>query len=176
MGASVFAGAKPSAFVAALLFAVPFLFYFSVSGRWSLDGDEFYTYIDSAQPISELLAYEIKPLYYLICHALLDADLGLPLESLLRAPATLAASLIAPVFYWMLFPVAGRRAALLGAFLLIANPWIFEFSQYARFYSLMLLFSVVATLAIYRWVDDPRVRWLAIFFGAAGLATGNSIQ
>ena len=66
--------------ILAALWIVPLLFYVAQIGRWSLSGDEYYTLVDSSKPVAELLSYERKPLYYLICHFLLRLNLNTLVE------------------------------------------------------------------------------------------------
>ena len=160
--------------VALVLWAVPLLVYTSLIGRWSLSGDEFYTYVDSAQPVRDLLAYEQKPLYYLICHLLLQWDLGLPLEVVVRLPAAIAGSLIGPAFYLLVPKKEYSTAALFAAVIAIANPWLFEMAQMARFYTLAFLFASISSISAYRWFLNPqRVGWLVLFVVFGVLATAS---
>ena len=77
-----------------------------------------------------------------------------PSETLLRLPAMLAGTVLPIALAWPL-----RRAAPVAAFLLATlaalHPWLLAFSVEARGYTLMLLFSVLATQAL----PDGRHRW-----------------
>lgn len=154
--------------IAALLWVLPLTIFCSLIGKWSMSGDEYYTWFDSSKPIAELLSYERKPLYYLICHFLLDLDLGFSREVVIRLPAAIASSLIPPTFYLMLAH-RSSRGALLVSLIALANPWLFQMSQFARFYSLAFLFTTIAALSAYRWLGErKRLQWL-LLFGVSGL-------
>lgn len=153
------------------LWLLPLTAYCWLIGRWSLSGDEFYTLIDSSKPVSELLSYERKPLYYLLCHVLLKLNLGLPQEFIVRLPAAFAASLIPPSFYWLLRDKRYTNIGLLAGMLALFSPWLFKMSQYARFYSLAFLFASIAVLAGYRCVHEQRKKpWLFLLAIASFLA------
>ena len=64
------------------LWVVPLFVYVGLIGRWSMDTDEIYTYIDSSQSLRELLSYERKPIYYLNQDFL--ESLGLGTEEIAR--------------------------------------------------------------------------------------------
>jgi len=161
----------PGWMVTLLLVAVPLACYLSLIGSWSLDRDEYHTLVDSSKPLSELLSYDIRPLYYLILHPLLKAGLPWSREFTMRLPAALFASLVPAVFFEFLRRSPSPRIAPYAALLALVSPWTFELSQYARYYSLMLLAASIATLAIYRWWEERHWRWLALFLGAAFAAT-----
>ncbi len=160
--------ARPSLLIAGALFLLPLIVYVGSIGYWSLDGDEIYTYVDSSKPVTELLDYETKPLYYLICHVLLKLNPTAPLEFLLRLPAAFFAGLTAFTYYWLLWTPRHKTSSLLTAILVLLNPWMLEISQFARFYSLMFLCVSIAAIALFRWLFDRRPRWL-VMFGIAGV-------
>ena len=143
------------------------MFYVSQIGRWSLDLDEIYTLRDSSESIGTILQYD-KPIYYSLCHVALKTPLT-P-EVAIRLPGAIAAGLIAPAFYWL-----GRRAthpqeAAITSLLVATHPWIFQHSQFGRFYGTMLLCTSLAVLSLYRWLADRRYRWIAAFGVASVLA------
>lgn len=154
--------------LAAMLWVLPLTIFCSLIGKWSMSGDEYYTWFDSSKPIAELLSYERKPLYYLICHFLLDLDLGFSREVVIRIPAAIASSLIPPTFYVMLASRSSRVAVLVSV-IALANPWLFQMSQFARFYSLAFLFTTIASLSAFRWLGQKkRLLWL-LLSGISGL-------
>ena len=146
----------------------PLLFYVLQIGRWSLDLDEIYTLRDSSESIATILQYD-KPIYYLLCHMLLVAK-WTP-EIAIRLPSAVAAGLIAPCFYWLGRRKTNHHQAIITSLLVATHPWIFQHSQFGRFYSLMLLFSSVAVLSLYQWLGDRRRRWIVLFSIACLLAT-----
>ena len=145
----------------------PLLFYVSQIGRWSLDLDEFYTLRDSSQPIATILRYD-KPIYYLLCHAALQTPLTT--EVAIRLPGAIAAGLISPCFYWLGRRRTNPHEAAITSLLVAAHPWVFQHSQFGRFYGTMLLFSSIAILCLYRWTADRRSRWIRLFGVASVIA------
>ena len=167
-------GCEPGKFdwrIFAALCVVPAIAFFSQLGRWCMSGDEYYTWVDSSKPIAELLSYERKPLYYLICHYLLGLDLGLRPEVVVRLPAALAASLIPATFYAMLVR-RSSNVAILAAIIALVNPWLFQMSQFGRFYSLAFLFATISVLAAWRWLGEKHFRGWLVLFVASGLLAG----
>ena len=154
--------------LASILLWLPAVIYVASIGRWSLDLDEIYTLRDSQAAVSQILTYE-KPIYYLICHYILQ--LNLSDEVAIRLPAALAAGAIPPVCYLMLRRLLGSSVAWFTAILVAANPWYFQLSQFGRFYSLLVLLSMVAIFCLYRGVIERRLLWLVAFCVAALLAT-----
>ncbi len=153
------------------LWLLPLALYVSLIGRWSFSGDEFYTLVDSSKPVAELLSYERKPLYYLICHTLLQWDLGWSKEFLLRLPAAVAASLVPALFYALLRHKRYKNVGLLSAVLVLVCPWLFAMSQYARFYSLAFMFASITVIAGLRAVHANRKRgWIVTMFISGFLA------
>lgn len=152
------------------LVACPTLFFLSQVGRWSMSGDEYYTWFDSSLPVGQLLSTERKPLYYLICHFLLSLDLGLSREVVVRLPAAVASGLIPAAFYALLARHSSR-VAILTSLVALANPWLFQMSQFGRFYSLAFLFTTISALAAFRWTKARgSLGWLVIFVVAGLLA------
>ena len=151
-----------------LLLGLPAVIYVLLVPRWSLDLDEIYTLRDSSKPLLQIFGYE-KPLYYLICHGLLKS--GLPDLLAIRLPAAIAAGLLAPVTYGLVRRYISRQIAVCTAILVAANPWYFQLSQFGRFYSLVVLLSLAATLFLYGFLQEGRWRWLWAAIGSAGLAT-----
>ena len=141
------------AWLAAALFIVPLCLNLSLAWRWSLDDDEFYTLRDSRQPVGVILKYH-KPLYYLIVHYTLQ--LPLSEEMAIRLPAAIAGSLIPLVFYLLLAGISRGNTPLYAALLSATNPWLFDYSQFGRFYTLMFLLTAIACLCLYRWVLESR--------------------
>ena len=159
-----------------ILWLVPLCVYYQLSGRWCLSGDEFYTYVDSSKPISELLSYERKPLYYMICHGLLQLNLGLPVEVVLRLPAVIAASLTPALLFIVLRHKRYANIGLLASLFALFSPWLFAMSQYARFYSLAFMFATLTVLAGLRSVHAPRKGvWIVLMMISGFLAAISQI-
>lgn len=94
-------------------------------------------------------------------------------EVALRLPSALAGVATVPVAWAIARQLAGRRAGLLCAALVAANPLFVWYSQEARVYALFVLAAAVATLCFVRADADPTPRRVAAFAlsGAVALAT-----
>src|SRR3954462_9302319 len=117
------------------------------------------------------------PLYYVLLHFWLA--LGGRSEAGVRALSLLFALLAVPVAWW-----AGRaifrtaRAAWISAILMAFNPFLSQYAQEARMYSLVALLAIPATACFLRAyaLDEPRRKpWIAGFAVsvAAALYTHN---
>lgn len=126
---------------------------------WSLSGDEFYTFEDSTFSIAKMLSFNSRPLYFIVCHYLLKWNPGLPIEMVIRLPAMLAASLVAPCIYALMGSGRSCRTALFAALLAMCNPWVFQMSQFGRYYAFVIFFATIATIAGFRFVEDRRLIW-----------------
>ena len=147
------AGVSVALWFISLLIYAPFLV------NWSLSGDEFYTYEDSTFSISKMLSFNSRPLYFIVCHYLLKWLPDWPVELTIRFPSMLATSLIAPCIYGMLRPERFRRVGLLAAMVAVFNPWLFQMSQFGRYYGFVLFFATLTTLAALRFVEERNWRW-----------------
>jgi mannosyltransferase len=115
------------------------------------------------------------PLYYMLLHFWLG--LGGNSESGVRALSLLFALLAIPAAWW-----AGRaifrtqRAAWIAAILMAFNPFLSQYAQEARMYSLVALLMVPATACFLRAyaldADSPRARrpWIAGFAVSVAVA------
>ena len=91
-------------------------------------------------------------------------------EFVLRLLSVFCSALAVPVVYFLGCRLAGRRAALIGAFLIAASPFVVRYSQEARPYAMVLLLSAATSLALLRAIERPSWRrWI----GYAVLAVGS---
>ena len=160
----------------AVCFAVPAV---ALLDNWSLYDDEIFTYLQIKKSTVECLSFNRdKPIYYMLAHWLVQTNMQL--EVAMRLPAAIAASLIAPAFFLLTRNLLPRRTRVYLATLLAMNPWIFEFSQMARFYSLMFLFAGSSVLCLLNWLHSCRQpgsrRWLLAYLalGTLGALTHTS--
>jgi mannosyltransferase len=78
-----------------------------------------------------------------------------------------------PLMYWAARTVYDRRVGFIAAVAVAASPFFIWYSQEVRMYSMMLVFAVVSTGAMWKAMRDDRLRWWAVFSvaTAAGLMT-----
>lgn len=155
-------GRLAPALLLAALVALAFALRLWQLGHWGFEGDEIYTLRDSLNPRLS----NPRPLLFLLNYYVVQALT--PLDELgLRLLPAIAGALAIPVLYGLTQRLVGTRAALFGALLLTINPMHVYQSQYARYWSLVFLFSAVYPYAIFLGVRDRSGRWLAL-----GLVTG----
>jgi mannosyltransferase len=92
-----------------------------------------------------------------------------------RLPAVIFGIATVPAMYWLARPIMRPWQSLAVAFLTAVSYHHIWFSQNARGYSGYLLFSVLATGALWRLVERPRRRWIALYAIAAILALSSLI-
>ncbi len=112
-------------------------------GDWSLWIDEAHTLRDAVTDPEQFWSSSIRtyPLSYLYLRELMPL-LGSTGEGWLRLPFTFFGILAVPSLALVGRLMIGPRAALLAALLLALSPWHLFWSQSARFYSLVLFFSL----------------------------------
>lgn len=129
--------------------------------HWPLAGDEFFTIADS-----QALAFKWKPLLFYLNHYLVDPLLGLDVLGARFLPA-LSGIVSILLLYWAGRKLWGDAAGFFAALLAVFNPWHLYLSQFARYYTLVFLFSVVVIVAFYLAYRDDSPGWLA-----AGVVAG----
>jgi 4-amino-4-deoxy-L-arabinose transferase-like glycosyltransferase len=92
-----------------------------------------------------------------------------------RLPAAVFGILTVPAMYWLARSVMGGWQSLAVAFLTAVSYHHIWFSQNGRGYSGYLLFSVIATGALWRLIESPRRRWIALYVVSAVLALSSLI-
>ena len=134
-------------------------------GHWGFEGDEIFTLRDSLHPKFD----NPRPLLYLLNYYVVRPFI--PLDELgLRLIPALSGILAVPVFYVVARLLVGTRAALFGALLLTVSAVHVYQSQYARYWSLVFLFSSIYPYALYLGVTRRKVGLLALGIAAAVLA------
>jgi mannosyltransferase len=138
----------------------------------SLELDESATLILVHRGFSGMLSHLAKsesapPLYYILVWAWTKIFGAGPLA--FRSFSALVATLTIPVMY-----MAGRRLSprigVWAAALATVSPAMYFYSQEARAYALMVLFSAAAFVAWQRALQDPQGRRLALWAGLSILA------
>ena len=151
-------GLRGGGWVLALLMLVGLLLrlYQLGHGLWY---DEIQTLLEHVRvPFTEIVSsYPTKnnhPLYSVLAHlsVAVAGDSGFAL----RLPAALLGTASLGAFYLLAVQVTSRREALLGTALLTVSYHHVWFSQNARGYSGLLLFSLLATAALLRLLEAPR--------------------
>lgn len=131
---------------------------------WPLVGDEFFTIVDS-----QTLANKGKPLLFYLNHYLIEPWIGLDVLGVRLLPVVFGIASI-PLFFWAGRKLFGPPAGLLGALLVLFNPWHLYMSQFARYYPLVFFFSVVALVAFFVALRSESTGWLIGGGIAAALA------
>lgn len=126
-------------------------------GYWNFEGTEMFTLRDSVRP----QWHNPRPLGYLLNYYLVRPFLPLD-EFGLRLMPALVSVLTVPVFYLMARRLLGTRSALFGTLLLTVSALQVFYAQFARYWSLVFLFSAVYPYALYIGVRERSGRWLAL--------------
>jgi hypothetical protein len=151
----------PSIFLAGLVI-LAFLLRFWQLGDWGFADDEIFTLRDSLSPKFD----NPRPLLYFLNYFLVRPLM--PLDELaLRLLPAIFGVLAIPAFYEVSRRLVGTRAALFGALLLTVNSFHVYQSQFARYWSLVVLLTTVYPFAIYKGVRERNAGALAL-----GLVTG----
>jgi hypothetical protein len=108
------------------------------------------------------------PLWYVIAWA--DSRILGTGEIALRLPSALAGIALVPVAWAIGVELSGRRAAIVCAALVTANPLFVWYSQEARAYGLFVLMGALAMLCFLRALSRPSPRRMALFASSGALA------
>src|SRR5262245_58054661 len=143
-------------------------------GRWSAWGDEIYTF-DVGQGIlggRAPDALRTMPLAYLFTR-LGIALFGAPATELsIRFFPAVFGVLLIPVLALLLARLLDRRTALVAALIATFCPWLLFQSQFARYYSLLLLATTASALLYAQALKSGSLRAMigsALCFGLAAL-------
>ncbi len=102
------------------------------------------------------------PLYYMLLSVWMDLVGNGPGET--QALSVAIALLAVPGGMWAGWSLFGRRAGLVCAALCAVNPFLTQFAQETRMYSLMLVLSLLATAAFLHVFAFGRRGYLPLFF------------
>ena len=161
--------------ITAILLLGTFLRLFRL-GAQSLWLDEAFSLILAQRGWGSIIADTARdtmpPLYYLLLHAFLSVNNS---ETSARLLSALLGILTIPVIWSLGRRLFGERVALLSALLLAINPFHIYYSQEARMYAQLGLFSLVAALCFFAAWQEGRARhWTGFVLGAtATLYTHN---
>ncbi len=134
-------------------------------GDWNFQATEIFTYRDSQRPQFG----NARPLVYLLNYYLVRPLFPLDEFGMRLVPA-IAGTLAIPATYFVGRRVVGSRAALFAALLVTVNPTQVLYSQLARYWSLVFLFSTIAPFALFLGVRDRSGRMIALGVVATVLA------
>src|SRR5918997_6819193 len=102
------------------------------------------------------------PFYYMLLSVWMDLVGDGPAET--QALSVAIALVSVPGGLWAGWSLFGRRAGLICAALCAVNPFLTQFAQETRMYSLMLVLSLLATAAFLHVFAFGRRRYLPLFF------------
>lgn len=141
--------------------------------RWSLEGDELYTVMESRDLFDTKLrpGIEARPLFFLVEHVLMGVlpagPFWLRLLPLVFGTAAMWAT-------WRLGSlVAGPVAGLVALIMAVTSPWLMYASAFARYWSLLHLLTVLFFLFVLKAqaARDGRMYLLALLVAVLGSAT-----
>ncbi|MCF6324164.1 MAG: glycosyltransferase family 39 protein [Gammaproteobacteria bacterium] len=157
-------GEKPHMLVAFGLLLLAFLSRFYGVWEWHITGDEYFTAFHSHERYTSF----VNQAYYALVvatYSIFGHD-----EWLSRLPALIIGVVSIPVLYITWSRVIGRNAALFAALILIFSAWHLWFSQYARFYIGVFLFSSLAYYFFYSAVIKNKVLYLVLALACSLIA------
>jgi mannosyltransferase len=102
------------------------------------------------------------PFYYMLLSVWMDLVGNGPSET--QGLSVAVALISVPGGLWAGWSLFGRRAGLICAALCAVNPFLTQFAQETRMYSLMLVMSLLATAAFLHVFAFGRRRYLPLFF------------
>lgn len=149
-------GPAPALILAILILLALALRFFRL-GDWNFEATEMFTLRDSVRPQWR----NPRPLGYLLNYYLVRPFHPLDEFGLRLVPA-IAGVLAVPVFYAISRRLIGTRAALFGTLLLTVSALQVFYSQFARYWSLVFLFSAIYPYALYLGVRERNPRALAL--------------
>lgn len=135
-------------------------------GEWNFEATEMFTLRDS---VDTPRLSNARPLIYFLNHYLVGTFLPLDEFGLRLLPA-LFGILAIPAVYAVTRRLAGGNAALFAALLLTFSPLHVYYSQLARYWSAVFLFSAIYPFALYHAAREHNGKALLVGIGAAVLA------
>ena len=156
----IYLNQKPKGSILILLFFTAVVSRFYGIWEWGLVNDEYFTATKSYERFASI----VNPAYYslvVLTHKLLGSA-----EWLSRIPAFILAIFSIPVLYFSWSKNIGRNSALFAAGILVFSAWHLWFSQHARFYIGVFLFSSVSYFFFFRAIYTAKLNnliWALIF-------------
>ncbi len=148
-------------------------------GQWSLWLDEVFTWGDAnlGVGLDNSLGYDIIRLT-------VNALGGDPTEAALRLTPAIAGYMAIPLTFWAFLPLAGGLRAATAALVVAVSAWEIQWSQTARFYTMVQVLGLVGGGFAIRGILAPRVTLtvlglcvaaLGVFFHLQGALLGGAI-
>lgn len=134
--------------------------------EWSISDDEVHTLRDSLS----FSWSNPRPLVYALNHYVVLPLIGLR-ELGLRVVPFVAGVAAVPAFYLGYRRMGRPREGLVVALLVAVSAWHLFWSQFARYYSLVFLFTGLFGLSLLLWLQERRARWIAAALLTGALAT-----
>ena len=155
---------RRTVFVASALFLFACALRFFRLGAWSFWSDEIATLRD-AQDLRGVIGYPVG--YALIGWVV---SLGGASELVARIVPAVAGAATVPVLYLIGRRIFSNRAGWLAAIFLALSTYHLFFSQFARYYTLLVLIGLLAMWALYCGIERNRKRWLLAGLFLLGIA------
>jgi len=133
--------------------------------EWSVSDDEYWTWRSSL----EFTWSNPRPLLFAANHYLISPVFGLRELGLRIIPAAAGIAAV-PAVYTLLRRLDLRLEGLATAALIALSTWHVYWSQFARYYSLVFLFSALYGLALLGWLRRRRAGWLCLAAASGILA------
>ncbi len=146
------------------VFTLGFLLRIPTLGMKSLWFDEVRSFYD-AQTIR--YSATAHPLAFWLMH--LSLELGGVSDFFLRLPSAIAGILALPIALLIGYSLAGRKGGILSGVLLALSSYHIWYSQEARYYSLMIFFSLLALFFVVQAQERKTLYPAAGFLAAAAL-------
>ena len=140
-------------------------------GQWSLWLDEVFTWGDAHEAIGRDNA-----LGYGVIRWTVDLLGGDPSEAALRLAPALAGYLAIPLTYWAFAPLGGGLRAATAALVLALSAWEIQWSQTARFYTMVQALGLLGGGLAIRGMLNQRALVTVMGIGVAGLGVFFHLQ
>ena len=140
-------------------------------GSDNIWADEAFSWIAGRLPFSEIGSYETKHPwgYYFLLGRLISVAGDSPW--VLRLPSVLFSSGTVAVVFILFRRIADPMTATIAAALLVTAAFSISWSQEARMYSMLLFFTWLSALALFRLISTRSRLWLVIYIASAAALT-----
>jgi mannosyltransferase len=146
-------------------------------GEWSFWIDEIYTINHAKMHFGnlELILQNIPPARNWVPVSVILTAQVLNIFGVSEWSARLVSAVIGiltiPILYFPMKKIFGNQVTLIALLLLAVSPWHVFWSQNARFYTSLMLFSTLALLAFYYGIEKNRPGYFLLFYAMFYLAS-----